>query len=71
MPMQPSRSFDQPDGFRWLTQTADMASFVALREFIMGAAKAARSTFSTSRETLAQSVPLLEASMTECASLSE
>jgi len=41
MPMQPSRSFDESDGFHWLTQPADMASFMVLREFIMDAAKAA------------------------------
>jgi serine/threonine-protein kinase RsbW len=41
MPMQPSRSFEESSGFHWLTQPADMASFVALREFVMDAAKAA------------------------------
>ena len=41
MPMQPSRSFDAADGFCWLTLPADMASFATLREFVMGAAKAA------------------------------
>src|SRR5512143_4054339 len=39
MPMQPSRSSEESGGFRWLTRSADMASFVALREFIMDAAK--------------------------------
>lgn len=38
--MQPSRSSEEPDEFRWLTQPAEMASFVALREFVMEAAKA-------------------------------
>jgi anti-sigma regulatory factor (Ser/Thr protein kinase) len=41
MPMQPSRSFEEAGGFRWLTQPADMASFVALREFVIDAAKTA------------------------------
>lgn len=41
MPMQPSRSSEEADGFRWLTQPADMASFVALREFVIDAAQAA------------------------------
>jgi anti-sigma regulatory factor (Ser/Thr protein kinase) len=41
MPMQPSKSSEEADGFRWLAQPADMASFVALREFVMDAAKAA------------------------------
>ena len=40
MPMQPSRSSEE-SAFRWLTQPADMASFVALREFVMEGAKAA------------------------------
>jgi serine/threonine-protein kinase RsbW len=40
MPMQPSRSSEE-SAFRWLTQPADMASFVALREFIMDAATGA------------------------------
>ena len=38
--MQPSRSSEEAGGFRWLTQPADMASFVTLREFVMDAAKA-------------------------------
>ncbi len=42
MPMQPSRSSEESGGFRCLTQPADMASFAALREFIMDAAKAAK-----------------------------
>ena len=41
MPTQPSRSSEEAGGFRWLTQPADMASFVALRAFVMDAAKAA------------------------------
>ena len=41
MPMQPSRSSEEAGGFHWLTQPADMASFVALRVFIMDAAKSA------------------------------
>ncbi len=40
MPMQPSRSSEE-SAFRWLTQPADMANFVALREFVMDAAKTA------------------------------
>ena len=40
MPMQPSRSSEK-SAFRWLTQPADMASFVALRDFVTDAAKAA------------------------------
>ena len=40
MPMQPSRSLEE-SGFRWLTQPATMASFIALREFVMAAARAA------------------------------
>jgi serine/threonine-protein kinase RsbW len=39
--MQPSRSFEESSGFHWLTQPAEMASFVALREFTLGAAKSA------------------------------
>ena len=42
MPMQPSRSFEETGGFRWLTQPAEMASFATLREFVMDAANAAR-----------------------------
>ena len=38
MPMQPSRSSEE-SAFRWLTRPADMASFVALREFVMDGAK--------------------------------
>ena len=41
MPTQPSKSSEEAGGFCWLTRPADMASFVALREFIMDAAKAA------------------------------
>jgi serine/threonine-protein kinase RsbW len=41
MPMQPSRSFEETGGFRWLTQPATMASFLVLRQFIMDAATAA------------------------------
>ena len=40
MPMQPSRSFEE-SGFRWFTQPAAMASFIALREFVMDAARLA------------------------------
>jgi len=42
MPMQPSKSFEEAGGFRWLTQPADMASYMTLREFIMEAAKVAQ-----------------------------
>ena len=41
MPMQPSRSSEEVGEFHWLTQPADMASFVALRQFVMDAAKVA------------------------------
>jgi serine/threonine-protein kinase RsbW len=41
MPMQPFRSSEETGGFRWLTRLADMASFAALREFVMDAATAA------------------------------
>src|ERR1700692_864401 len=41
MPTQPSRNFEESSGFHWLTQPAEMASFVVLREFIIDAAKAA------------------------------
>ena len=42
--MQPSRTFEDRDGFRWLTLPAEMASFRALRDFVMDAAQAASLT---------------------------